>query len=91
VLALSCTLNLTLAALMLLRPTPWTHALQAGAVVGYTLAAALAMPELTIDHCGPLVKNVPLLMLVLISWCAVPPSPVRRAPRARRHVRTSIA
>src|SRR5207253_1201940 len=57
-LVFSCALNITLGALTLRRPTPWLYALQVGAVLGYTLVAAIHMPQLTIDHCGPLVKNL---------------------------------
>jgi len=73
VLVLSCALNLTLGTLTLVRPTPWLFALQCAAVIGYTTAAAVAMPELTIDHCGPLVKNLPVLGLVLLLWMAQRP------------------
>ena len=72
VLVASCTLNIALGTLTLLRPSPWLYALQCGAVIGYTLTAAVRMPELTIDHCGPLVKNVPVLMAVLLLWMAQP-------------------
>ncbi len=71
-LVASCVLNTTLGALTLWRPQPLLYAVQAGAIVGYTAAAALAMPELTIDHCGPLVKNLPVLMVVLVLWMASP-------------------
>jgi len=85
----SCLLNTTLGALVLWRPGPRVYALQCAAVLGYTLTAALNMPELTYDHCGPLVKNLPVLALVLLLWCAAPAA--RRAapgPAARmRHTR----
>lgn len=71
-LVASCTLNLALGTLTLLRPTPWLYAVQSAAVLGYTVTAALSMPELTIDHCGPLVKNLPVLMAVLVLWMARP-------------------
>jgi uncharacterized protein YbjT (DUF2867 family) len=66
----SCVLNATLGLALLLRPSPTVYALQMGAVLGYTLTAALNMPELVIDHCGPLVKNLPVLALLLALWCA---------------------
>jgi nucleoside-diphosphate-sugar epimerase len=75
VMLASCTLNTLLGVLMLRRPAPWVYALQIGAVLGYTATAALNMPELTIDHCGPLVKNVPLLALLALLWLA------ERSPR----------
>jgi uncharacterized protein YbjT (DUF2867 family) len=66
----SCALNLGLGVTTLLRPAPLVYALQAAAVLGYTLTAAVNMPELTIDHCGPLVKNVPVFGVVMLLWLA---------------------
>jgi len=80
VLIASCTLNLALGTLTLWRPSPWLYAVQSGAVLGYGLTAAFNMPELTLDHCAPLVKNVPVLMAVVLLWLAQPP---RAAPQAR--------
>lgn len=80
-LVLSCGLNLTLGLLTLLRPTPSLYAMQAGAVLGYTLTAASFMPELTLDHCGPLLKNLPVLMVVLLLWLAPPQGDRRTADR----------
>lgn len=70
VMLASCSLNLALGLAVLLRPTPAVYALQMVAVLGYTLTAAVNMPELTLDHCGPLVKNLPVLALLLALWCA---------------------
>lgn len=78
----SCTLNIALGTLTLLRPSPWLYALQCGAVVGYGLTAAFNMPELTLDHCAPLVKNVPVLMAVVLLWLAQPAPGSARAGRA---------
>jgi hypothetical protein len=83
----SCTLNTLLAIAILRRPGAWTYALQIGAVLGYTVTAAVNMPELVIDHCGPLLKNLPLLALLLALWlaapagAAVPHKPRRQAGR----------
>jgi hypothetical protein len=45
------------------------------------------MPELTLDHCAPLVKNVPVLGAVLLLWLA---HPGREAPaRGPRHGATA--
>ena len=66
----SCTLNAALGVALLRRPAPWVFAVQASAVLGYTLTAAFNMPELAIDHCGPLVKNLPVLALALLVWLA---------------------
>jgi uncharacterized protein YbjT (DUF2867 family) len=78
-LVFSCTLNIVLGTLTLLRPVPSLYAMQAAAIVGYTATAAFNMPELTLDHCGPLVKNLPVLMAVLILWMAAPLQPKRSA------------
>jgi len=80
-LFVSCGLNLALGTLTLLRPSPWLYAVQSGAVLGYGLTAAFNMPELTLDHCAPLVKNVPVLMAVVLLWLA---NPQRSAVRAAR-------
>ena len=71
-LVFSCGLNLVLGSLTLVRPSPWLYAVQCAAVLGYGLTAAFNMPELTLDHCAPLVKNVPVLMGVLLLWLAHP-------------------
>ena len=87
-LVFSCSLNTVLGVLALRRPVPWAMALQVIAVIGYTTTAALNMPELTIDHCGPLVKNLPVLALLLLLWLAAPASVARpvaaRAPASTR-------
>lgn len=80
-LVLSCALNLSLGAFTLFKPSPWLYALQSAAVLGYTLTAAWFMPELTLDHCGPLLKNLPILMAVLVLWMALPVATKTR----RRH------
>ena len=77
-LAASCALNLTLGLLTLLRPSVLLYAVQSGAVVGYTLTAAFNVPELTIDHCAPLVKNLPVLGCVVVLWLAEAGRPFRR-------------
>ena len=83
-LVASCTLNIVLGTLTLVRPSPWLYAVQSGAVLGYGLTAAFNMPELTLDHCAPLVKNVPVLMAVLLLWLAHPaPLRARGAGEAR--------
>ncbi len=89
VLAASCVLNTALGAWVLLRPAPPVYALQAVAVMGYTTMAAWHMPELTLDHCGPLVKNLPVLGLVLLLWIAQP-APQRRVA-VLRHTRSDAA
>jgi uncharacterized protein YbjT (DUF2867 family) len=74
-LIVSCALNLSLGTFTLFKPAPWLYALQTAAVIGYTLTAAWFMPELTLDHCGPLLKNLPVLMAVLVLWMALPIAP----------------
>jgi nucleoside-diphosphate-sugar epimerase len=75
-MVLSCTLNTAIGLSLLRRQAgAWTFALQAGAIVGYTATAAWNMPELTIDHCGPLVKNIPVLATVMLLWVSVPTRP----------------
>jgi uncharacterized protein YbjT (DUF2867 family) len=84
VLVASCSLNMLLGLSVLHRPGLWTYALQIGAVLGYTLTAAFNMPELTIDHCGPLLKNLPLLAMLVLLWLATPSAardvPARHSP-----------
>jgi uncharacterized protein YbjT (DUF2867 family) len=85
-LVFSCSLNTLLGVLALRRPVPWAMAVQVAAVVGYTTTAALNMPELTLDHCGPLVKNLPVLALIVLLWLAAPQAHAaapRRDPAAR--------
>jgi uncharacterized protein YbjT (DUF2867 family) len=90
VLVASCALNTLLGISILRRPGPWTYALQIGAVLGYTLTAAFNMPELTIDHCGPLLKNLPLLAMLMLLWLATPAAAheqaVRNAPAPKTKV-----
>ena len=78
-----CTLNLTLGAMAWKGSAPWVWALQFAAVSCYTLTAAMGMPELTIDHCGPLVKNLPVLALIGVLWLAAPQAQGRPEVAAR--------
>ena len=68
----SCVLNAALGAAILWRPSQAVYMLQFAAVLGYTATAAVNMPELTIDHCGPLVKNAPIIALVMLLAMAQP-------------------
>jgi DoxX-like family len=91
-LVFSCALNLSLGLFTLLKPTPWLYAVQTAAVLGYTLTAAWFMPELTLDHCGPLLKNLPVLMAVLVLWMARPASAgftIQQIDDAQRQPRTA--
>jgi uncharacterized protein YbjT (DUF2867 family) len=85
-LVASCALNLALGALTLLRPSVLLYAVQGAAIVGYTLTAAFNVPELTLDHCGPLVKNLPVLGCVVVLWLA---QAARAAPRLETGVATA--
>jgi hypothetical protein len=95
VLVASCALNIVLGTLTLVRPSPWLYATQCAAVLGYGLTAAFNLPELTLDHCAPLVKNVPVLMAVVLLWLAlparVPPHRGRSADRPRAKVPTVVS
>jgi uncharacterized protein YbjT (DUF2867 family) len=87
-LVFSCALNLSLGLLTLLKPTPWLYAIQSSSVIGYTITAAWFMPELTLDHCGPLLKNLPVLMAVLVLWMAKPASDSAASKRVEGTYRT---
>jgi hypothetical protein len=89
VLVASCVLNTLLGISILRHPGPWTYALQIGAVLGYTLTAAFNMPELTIDHCGPLLKNLPLLAMLMLLWLATPAAAHEQAARNTLAPRTT--
>jgi nucleoside-diphosphate-sugar epimerase len=89
-LVFSCTLNVLLGLLALRRGGPWAWPLQVGAVLGYTLTAAWNMPELTIDHCGPLAKNLPVLALIVLLWLAQPARLAARNAVGRRPVAVHV-
>ena len=72
VMIASCLLNAALGVATLSRPSQGVYVLQLAAVLGYTATAAVNMPELTLDHCGPLAKNVPVALLVLLMAMAQP-------------------
>jgi hypothetical protein len=74
----SCTLNGALGAATLMRPGVRLYALQAAAVIGYTLTAAISVPALTIDHCGPLAKNLLVWMCIALLWLAEAGGALRR-------------
>lgn len=78
----SCSLNTVLGLWLLLRPNAWAYAFQVAAVLGYTMTAAWNMPELTIDHCGPLIKNLPVLGLLMLLWATQAAAKSERAGAA---------
>ena len=69
-LAASCALNVALGTLTLLRPSVLLYAVQCVAIACYTVTAAVNVPELTLDHGGPLVKNLPVLGCIVALWLA---------------------
>lgn len=83
----TCGLNSALGLWLLLRPRAWAYAVQCGAVLGYTVTAAWNMPELTFDHCGPLVKNLPILATLVVLWWTQPAR--GNAHNAQHHERRS--
>lgn len=89
-LLFSCALNTLLGVAMLWRPLPLVHAAQVVAVVAYTAVAAHGMPELLLDHCAPLAKNLPLLAALLIAWLGQPPLAPQR-PATRPSVRAALS
>jgi uncharacterized protein YbjT (DUF2867 family) len=62
----SC-LDFGVAALVLLgRHTRWTTMAQLAMVLGYTAGLGIILPQLWVDPLGPLLKNVPILLLILV-------------------------
>jgi len=51
-------------------PTRWLLAVQLGVMVVFTAVLTMALPHLWLDPLGPLVKNIPLLVLICV-WAAV--------------------
>lgn len=65
---ITCLLDLAAAGLLLFeRRGRRALALQLVLVVGYTAGLTLAMPELWADPFGPLIKNLPILVLIVIN------------------------
>lgn len=48
------------------RDARWSTAVQAAVVAGYTLVIGIALPQLWLDPLGPLIKNIPTLLLIAI-------------------------
>lgn len=55
------------AALVADRGARWSTAVQAAVVIGYTLLLGVAQPGLWLDPYGPLLKNLPILLLILVN------------------------
>lgn len=90
-LAASCLLNTALGLSLLRRPSAAALALQGAAITGYTFTAAWHMPALTLDHCGPLVKNLPVLAAVLVLWLDVQRAPAVAAEPADSGARRALS
>lgn len=61
----ACTLNLAIGAMTLARPGRLLWIAQLGVMVFYTATLSLVAPHLWTDPFGPLVKNIPLAVLVM--------------------------
>lgn len=60
-------LDLGIAALLILdRRARWSTLAQLVTVMGYTLVIGFALPHLWLDPLGPLLKNIPILVAILI-------------------------
>lgn len=70
VLIAACALNVALGLMTLLRPARWLWASQLAVVGFYTLALSLVAPRLWVDPFGPLIKNLPIGVLLLGLWAA---------------------
>jgi hypothetical protein len=57
-------LDLALGWLTLARPAPWLWKTQAALVIAYSLVIALYLPEFWLHPFGPLLKNLPILLLL---------------------------
>jgi hypothetical protein len=60
-------LDLGIAVLLVVdRTARWSTAVQLLAVIGYTVVIGLALPNLWLDPLGPLLKNLPIMVLILM-------------------------
>ncbi|AXE31569.1 epimerase [Chromobacterium phragmitis] len=62
---LSCAMDLGFAAWIVWRPTALTWRLQAWAVLFYSVVVAVALPENWLHPFAPLMKNLPILAMLL--------------------------
>jgi len=51
-------------------PTRWLATLQLGVVLMFSAVLTIALPHLWLDPLGPLLKNIPFILLIII-WAAV--------------------
>lgn len=61
-------LDAAIGALLLLRPRRWLWPLQGALVLGYTGVMSVCLPGFWLHPFGPLSKNLPLLVLMLVMW-----------------------
>ena len=52
--------------LLFARSARWTTIVQLGVILGYTVVLGVALPRLWLDPLGPLLKNLPILLLVAV-------------------------
>lgn len=63
----SSVLDLAIAMLLLVDRRPrWSVPIQLGTVLGYTVGLGLVLPGLWLDPLGPLLKNLPILLVILV-------------------------
>lgn len=63
----SAILDIMIACLLFLdSKARWSTAVQLAVVVGYTVTIGLALPQLWFDPLGPLLKNIPILLLIAV-------------------------
>ncbi|MCJ2177329.1 SDR family oxidoreductase [Novosphingobium album (ex Hu et al. 2023)] len=63
----SSLLDIGIAAMVLFdRRARWATPVQLAAVLGYTLVIGIALPALWLDPLGPLLKNLPILLLIAV-------------------------
>ncbi|GGF64037.1 nucleoside-diphosphate sugar epimerase [Azorhizobium oxalatiphilum] len=63
----SSVMDLVIAALLLWdRRARWSTAVQCLVVLGYSLVIGFALPQLWLDPLGPLLKNLPILLLICV-------------------------
>ncbi|TIX51913.1 SDR family oxidoreductase [Alteraurantiacibacter aquimixticola] len=66
-LALGTAIDLAVAAVLLLdRKARWSTAVQLLVVLGYTAVLTIGLPQLWLEPLGPLLKNLPVLALILV-------------------------
>lgn len=62
----------------LLRPSRWLWAIQASLIAGYSTVIALTLPMFLLHPFGPVLKNIPILGILLVLFCSTPAATHRR-------------